>query len=119
VIEDLAEIERLGDYLRGGYLALTTATTMTDVLDPESGAVVPASFRTDGTWIWTDSVVYYLDRYGLAPDARLTEHIGAQIDRGVAVPDVGVENAIRAADFLLNPPGAGKQPSVWFPSDPR
>jgi hypothetical protein len=24
-------------------------------------------FRTDGTWIWTDTVVYYLERYALAP----------------------------------------------------
>lgn len=116
VIEDPAEIARLGEYLRGGYPTLTTATTMTDVIDPASGAAVPASFRTDGRWIWTDSVVYYLTRHGMAPDSGLTEHIEAQIARGVAVPDVDIETAIDAANFLLYPPGDAGQAAVWFPS---
>lgn len=116
VIEDPAEIARLGDYLRGGYPALTTTTTMTDVIDPAPGAVVPASFRTDGSWIWTDSVAYYLDRYGMAPDPRLTEHIEARVAAGAAVPDVDAEAAISAANFLLYPPETQKQTAVWFPS---
>ena len=86
MIDDPVRIERLSAYLNGGYPALTTATTMTDVIDPDAGPVVPASFRTDGRWIWTDSVTYYLDRYGIAPDADLTEHIESQLADGVTGP---------------------------------
>jgi hypothetical protein len=116
VIDDSGETRRLSGYLRGGYPALTTTTTMLDVVDPASGAVVPASFRTDGSWIWTDSVTYYLDRYGLAPDTRLTRHIEAQFARGVEIPDVDPEAAIDAAHFLLNPAAASEQAAVWYPS---
>jgi hypothetical protein len=33
------------------------------------------SFRTDGRWIWTDAVAYYVREYGLAPEAKLLSHI--------------------------------------------
>jgi hypothetical protein len=68
---------------------------------------MPSSFRTDGEWIWTDAVEYYLRQYGLAPDARLAARIAAQLARGVAQPDTDAETAERAADVLLRPPPAG------------
>jgi hypothetical protein len=119
VIDDPVEIERLGAYLRGGYLALVTATTMQDVLDPEAGAVVPASYRTDGRWVWTDSVTYYLDRHGMAPDPRLSEHIETQIAGGVTVPEVDPETAIEVVNFLLYPAAGEQQAPVWYPGGGR
>jgi hypothetical protein len=106
VVDDPDERERILAYLRGGVPVLLTTAAMPDILDPAAGAVVPANFRTDGEWIWTDSVDYYLSRHGLAPDPRLTEHIGAALARGQAVPAVDEETAGRAADFLLDPLGA-------------
>jgi hypothetical protein len=117
VIDDPGERDRLLTYLRGGYPVLTTTAAMTDILDPQAGDVVPTSFRTDGEWIWTDSVQYYLDRHGLAPDARLTEHIGAQFDWGQLLPDADQETAIRAAEFLMHPPAQEAETAVWFPGD--
>ncbi|MGH3166667.1 MAG: hypothetical protein ACRDN0_12345 [Trebonia sp.] len=112
VIEDPAERDRLAAYLRGGCPALTTTIRMTDVIDPAAGASVPASFRTDGEWIWAETVEYYLTRHDLAPDARLIDHIRARIASGQAVPDTSTEHATRAAEFLLRPPGAGaRQPA--------
>lgn len=61
-------------------------------------------FRTDGEWIWTDTVEYYLSRHGLAPDAQLTAHIEARLRRGQTVPGTEQDTAIRAAAFLLHPP---------------
>jgi hypothetical protein len=69
---------------------------MRDVVTPERGAVVPMDVRTDGRWIWSDAITYYLERYGLAPDAELVAHIerldfvppevdGAAIHRALAV----------------------------------
>jgi hypothetical protein len=117
VIDDPGERDRLLTYLRGGYPVLTTTAAMTDILDPQAGDVVPTSFRTDGEWIWTDTVQYYLDRHGLAPDARLTEHIGAQLDWGQFLPDADQQTAIRAAEFLMNPPSPEAEAAAWFPGD--
>jgi hypothetical protein len=117
VIDDPVERGQLLDYLRAGYPVLTTTATMADILDPRAGDVVPTTFRTDGEWIWTDTVQYYLDRHGLAPDARLTEHIGAQLDWGQLLPDTDQETAIRAAEFLMHPPSSDAETAAWFPGD--
>jgi hypothetical protein len=68
------EIARTLAYLDQGRLLVSTTARETDVFDAEAGAV-PTSFRTDGTWIWTDAVAYYLRTYALCPDAQLTAHI--------------------------------------------
>jgi hypothetical protein len=111
VVTDAGEREQMLTYLRSGALVLATTATTDDVVDPDAGAVVPASFRTDGTWIWADAAEYYLGRYGLAPDAGLGDHIRRQLASGELVPLVDDETADRAAEFLLYPrpdsPGGG------------
>jgi hypothetical protein len=113
VIDDPAERDRLLRYLQGGVPVLSTTARLDDVWDPAAGPVVPASFRTDGQWIWTDTVEYYLRRYGVAPDARLTARIDAEVARGVVRPDTDEATAIRAADFLLHPPAEAARTPVW------
>jgi hypothetical protein len=116
VIDDIGDRERVLGYLRGGTPVLTTTAGMPDILDPAAGPVVPTSFRTDGAWIWTDTVAYYLSRHGLAPDARLAAHIDAMCARGQAVPGTDPGTAARAADFLLRPqPDEADEAEVWFP----
>jgi hypothetical protein len=114
-VTDEAEKDRLLAYLRGGHAVLTTTATMDDILDPDAGPVVPTSFKTDGEWIWTDTVEYYLNRHDVVPDAELTRHIAAQVGRGQLVPDTDTDTAIRAADFLLDPPSEPSTTAVWFP----
>jgi hypothetical protein len=116
VIGDLARRSRLAGYLRGGHPVLVTTMRMNDVVDPAAGPAVPASFRTDGAWIWTESVEYYLSWHGLAPDADLTAHIEAQLDRGLTVPDTNRDTATRAAEFMLHPPADQARTAVWSPS---
>lgn len=64
-------------YLDAGSQLLRTTALMDDVVDETRHGVVPMSVRTDGQWIWTDAATYYLRQHGLAPDARLLEHIRA------------------------------------------
>jgi hypothetical protein len=120
VLDDPDDLEQVLAYLSSGVLVLATTATMDDVLDPDAGGVVPANFRTDGEWIWSDAVEYYLSRYRLAPEAGLDEHIRAKLSRGEIMPLVDEDTAGRAADFLLNPPppdpqDAEAQEPVWFP----
>jgi hypothetical protein len=77
VIGDSAVREQLLAALRGGNIIAWSGTPMVDVLDPGRGAVVPLHLRTDGSWVWSDAVAYYLERHRLAPDPGLAAHLGA------------------------------------------
>jgi hypothetical protein len=101
VISDQAERDRLLEYLRGGALALMTTQHMNDVLDASAPRAVPMNFFTDGEWIWTDTIEYYLNRHGLAPDPELATHIDVMSAQGHLVPGTDEDTAVRASDFLL------------------
>ena len=69
------ELARVAAYLDGGSAVLATTARVADVVEPERGPVVPMTYRTDGRWLWPESVAYYLRAYGLAPQAELLAHI--------------------------------------------
>ncbi|WP_157252315.1 hypothetical protein [Nonomuraea typhae] len=92
----------LAAYLRAGAPILVTRTMEQDRLDPGRGAVVPTTFRTDGVWVWTDAVVYYLETHGIRPDPGLRAHAAA---RGYRMPEVGEEIARRMLEGLPAAPG--------------
>jgi hypothetical protein len=84
-------------YLRGSTTLLHTGMTIADVVEAGQDAVVPVSMRTDGTWIWPDAVAYYLDRYGLAPEPRLLDHIETS---GASPPELDAVAVHRAMSEL-------------------
>ncbi|MFD0278107.1 hypothetical protein ACFVHB_29950 [Kitasatospora sp. NPDC127111] len=105
-----AEREAVARYLRAGAPVLLTPMLMDDVVDPARRASVPMGFRTDGRWIWTDTVTYYLDEYGLAPEPGLLGHVRSRLDAPPTPPDAEVlERAVR---FILTPPRTAEAP-VW------
>ncbi|GLY46797.1 hypothetical protein [Lentzea sp. NBRC 102530] len=65
------------DRLRAGHPLLTTALTEPDVLQPDSGSVVPLGLRTDGVWIWSEAVTHYVERHRVAPEPGLLRHLEA------------------------------------------
>lgn len=97
IVADVDRRRRLSDYLNAGRPILSTTARDIDRVDRTRGQVVPLSFRTDGTWIWTDTVTYYLDTYGFEPDAELASHVAA---RGYQCPDVDDLTVRRALDEL-------------------
>ncbi len=102
-VGDPAERERTLAYLNAGRPILMTTALEVDRMDRSRGEAVPLSFRTDGAWIWTDSVAYYLEVHGLAPDPDLTAHIAAHEYACPAVDDAAAARALRA---LYRPPAA-------------
>ncbi|RKT56748.1 hypothetical protein [Saccharothrix australiensis] len=92
-------------YLKGGTDLLVTMGRADDVVDPDRGTVVPLSFRTDGTWIWTDAVTYYAEVHGISPDADLLRHIRAA--QGPP-PEVDAETLSRATQVLTSPPDGSR-----------
>ncbi|QIZ39152.1 hypothetical protein [Saccharopolyspora sp. ASAGF58] len=69
-----ADAARALSFLRAGETVLSSEARMDDVMEPGQAAPVPVSFRSDGTWIWSDSVIYYLERYQLSPEPDLVDH---------------------------------------------
>ncbi|MFG1849482.1 hypothetical protein [Micromonospora carbonacea] len=101
-----AQRDRVLAYLRAGHVLMATTAGAPDVVEPRRGDVVPMSYRTDGTWIWTDTVAYYLESYGLSPDVELMAHLRSAGDR----PVVDAVAAHRAMVALTAPV---EQPPAW------
>lgn len=109
VVTDEDEFRLLLDRLEAGVPLLTTTAVAEDVVEPARGPVVPLSFRTDGSWIWTEASTYYLQRYALAPDPDLHAHL-------LAAPDVPVPDGValhRAAEALLRADEEATDEPVW------
>ncbi|MFI6517275.1 glycohydrolase toxin TNT-related protein [Spirillospora sp. NPDC050679] len=91
------EVERLAAYLRGAPVVLAARSYAPDQLDPARGDRVPLTFHTDGTWVWSGAVGYYLEEHGLPPEPDLVGHIRAA---GFRVPEVD-ETAMDAANAAV------------------
>jgi hypothetical protein len=85
LVEDLGQRQRLLDFLAGGEVVLAAERWLPDVVTEAPGAV-PASLRSDGTWVWSEASRYYLDRHRLAPDPDLAEHARARAPGGRLSP---------------------------------
>jgi hypothetical protein len=90
------ERSRVLAYLAGGTPVRITTELTEDTVDPTLGAVIPINLRTDGEWIWADSVGYYLDRYWLAPDDRFLTQIRRRGYRSAEVDRVALHRALAA-----------------------
>jgi hypothetical protein len=106
-MDDAEEAQRVVDYLNAGQPLLVTTAAMDDVVDRSRRNVVPMNFRTDGTWIWTDTTTYYLERHNLAPDPDLLGHIRAADYRLPKVDGVAIH---RTMAVLQEPP---EEEPVW------
>ncbi|WP_218009699.1 glycohydrolase toxin TNT-related protein [Actinomadura kijaniata] len=90
------EVEDVVAYLRHAPVVLGARSLAPDRVEPERGERVPLTFHTDGTWVWSGAVGYYLEQHGVPPEADLVAHIRA---RGFRVPEVSdaEREAARAA----------------------
>lgn len=76
------EGRRVAEYLRDSQIVLYGPGAADDVMLPELRGVVPVDFRSDGTWVWPDAVLYYLETYGLSPEPDLVRRaltVGAPV----------------------------------------
>ena len=96
MISDPEEKEKIRGYLQSGAVLQALAGRAPDLFDPDRGNVVPANTLTDGTWIWQDGMVYYLDKYDLGPEPEFLEHMAAAGFQCPEVPPSRLELAGRA-----------------------
>lgn len=106
-----SEREPVAAALDAGSVLMSTTARLDDVLDPADGrGRVPAGFRTDGVWVWSDAVAYYLRSHGVAPVADLLSHLSlghlGDLDRRRTEPasSPDVVALFRATAALTRPP---------------
>lgn len=75
-IETQEERARIVNFLAGGAMIVHIPGRHEDVIDPE-GYGASMSTHSDGTWIWTGAVRYYVLEHGIAPEPEFLEHIVA------------------------------------------
>ncbi|MFC4913241.1 hypothetical protein [Actinomadura gamaensis] len=90
------ERDALVQYLERAPIVLAARSLDTDELDSERAQRVPLTFHTDGTWVWSGAVGYYLKAHGVAPDPELVAHA-----RGNGFRPPEVDDATRGAAVAL------------------
>ncbi|MFT3797913.1 hypothetical protein [Microbacterium sp.] len=93
------EAARVGAYLQAGAVVMHTTARGVDVLNHDE-PVVPLTIRTDGEYVWTGPVTYYVATYGVAPDAGFLDYLRA---RDYA-PRIPTDAEIEAAAAVFAPP---------------
>lgn len=93
------EAARIGEYLEAGAVVMRTTALGVDILKDDE-KVVPMTIRTDGEFVWTGPVTYYVQTYGVSPDADFLAHVRAR-DYEVRVP---TDEEIQAAAAVFMPP---------------
>jgi hypothetical protein len=94
---DDAERPLVAGSLRGAPVVVAANGFDVDPFDPARPETVPLHFHTDGRWVWSESLAYFADRYGLAPEPALLRHVR---ERRYRWPTVGREVLDRAAALV-------------------
>lgn len=94
-------------YLKAGPIFLFGRSFDNDAFDPQSPPAVPRTFATDGTWIWSGGVAYYLEKYRMPPENDLLAHIRAQ---NYVLPEVTQKAKDTARDQLTGGRGPAGDP---------
>src|SRR5882757_1852534 len=104
-----AERDAVSHYLRAAPIVAQPGPPEPDLLDPRPGRVVPVTWHTDGEWIWSGSVDYYLQVHGLSPQPELVAHLRR---RGFTLPPVSQEAKARALAVVGGTPIPAPRPAT-------
>ncbi len=102
------EKDLLLDYLKSAPAVLSSRGTAPDLLDPERAPKVPMAFHTDGRWVWSSSVAYYLEHHDVSPDQAFLGHIR---DRGHRLPE-SLPNPVRARALAVATDAPEEEPGI-------
>lgn len=98
LITDEAQRRTLLEYLESATVVLNSGTHSTDLLEPTRRFAIPGLFRTDGRWVWDDSVSFYLRWHLVPPEPDFLAHITAGPARPEPVDEAVAEAARRALE---------------------
>ncbi|MFC4107210.1 hypothetical protein ACFOX0_14910 [Micromonospora zhanjiangensis] len=84
-------------YLREAPLVAVAWGYDEDPFDPDRVQVVPLNMRTDGEWVWSESLAYFADRYGVPPEPDFLRHMA---QRQYRLSEVDQERLDRAVALI-------------------
>lgn len=93
------ELKRVVAYLESGVMAIASPGIVESLLDPAKIIGTP-SWKTDGVWLWTDTLAYYLSVHTVRLPPAFVSHIR---DNGYRVPPVG-DDALKGLDWPMPKP---------------
>ena len=71
---DSATCTRVGAYLRAGVPLMRTTQKVPDVLSGSPAPIVPISIHTDGKYVWSMAVAYYVESHRISPGEEFLAH---------------------------------------------
>jgi len=92
------ERSRVGAYLDAGAVVMHTTARGVDILRNDE-KVVPMTIRTDGEYVWTGPVTYYVGVHGVTPDPEFLAYVRER-NYEVRVPN---ETEVQAAAEVFAP----------------
>jgi hypothetical protein len=88
-----AERELVVGFLDDGVVLLAGGPLVADEIDPRHPRVVPVGYATDGTWIWSALLRYYVAAHGISPEPAFLAHIRASGYRAGVPSKQAIERA--------------------------
>jgi hypothetical protein len=92
-LADADERRLVVGFLDDGVVLLAGGPLVPDELDPEHPAVVPVGYATDGIWIWSALLRYYVAEHAVSPEPQFLAHIRACGYRAAIPPPEQVAQA--------------------------
>jgi hypothetical protein len=92
-LTDAEERRLVVGFLDGGVVLLAGGPLVPDELDPDRPPVVPLGYATDGVWVWSAQLRYYVAEYGVSPEPEFLTHIRRCEYRAAVPSPIQVEQA--------------------------
>lgn len=100
------EREKVLHYLQDAPVVYDRGDLLQDDHDPDRPARIPATYHTDGAWVWLGGVPFCLEVHGIPPEPDLLDHIRRHDFRFPALDAVDIARAERTLHWtgVLVPP---------------
>ncbi|QCW49532.1 hypothetical protein FE634_02280 [Nocardioides dongxiaopingii] len=94
---DSATCTRLSAYLRAGVRLMGTTQKVPDVLTESSTPIVPISIHTDGEYVWSMAVAYYVETHRISTGEEFLVHCASN---GWTVPSLSFAEVEEGLAFV-------------------
>ena len=65
--------QKVVNYLKNGHIIVSTPGLSADVLSNDNTVSGVPSILSDGSWVWTGDLAYYVENYNLMPPVKMLQ----------------------------------------------
>lgn len=89
---DRNDIEKIYKYLNEGKVLVACGGIMTDIINPSNGFAGCPELKTDGIWVWSGDLAYYVKHYHLGLEEKFIETMKNNNWHIKDIPDFDYDN---------------------------